>query len=65
MDTQNTNPQLSNEHKRQKRGTDKSPIVSDDDCDGSYPAFIVVEATDGQSIKLSVFGIQKLLKCAV
>jgi hypothetical protein len=40
-------------------------VLSDDDNDGNFPSFIVVEAADGQPIKYSIFVIQKLLKCAV
>jgi hypothetical protein len=40
-------------------------VLSDDDNDGNFPSFIVVEAADGQPIKYSIFASQKLLKCAV
>lgn len=69
----NTHPQSNdckmdtqlNERKRQKRGADNSLILSDDEADGNFPSFIVVEATNTQNITLSIFGIQKLLRCAV
>jgi hypothetical protein len=65
MDTQqNTNPPAV-ERKRQKHGADNSLILPDDEPDNNFPSFIVVESTNGQPIKLSIFGIQKLLKCAV
>jgi hypothetical protein len=54
-----------NDRKRQKRVADESIVLSDDDNDGNFPSFIVVEAADGQPIKYSIFAIQKLLKCAV
>jgi hypothetical protein len=51
---------------RKKHRADDSLIVSDDDCNASsYPTFLVLEPTNGQRIELSIFGIQKLLKCAV
>lgn len=62
MTTQeNTNPP-SNE--RKKRRADDSLVISDDDND-SYPSFLVAEPTTSKTIDLSIFGIQKLLKCAV
>jgi hypothetical protein len=64
MTTQmNTNPPSID---RKKRRADDSLIVSDEDCSSnSYPTFLVVEPTNGQKIDLSMFGIQKLLKCAM
>jgi hypothetical protein len=59
------NPQTTNERKRQKRPEDESIILSNDDNDGSFPLFIVIEAADGQPVKYSILAIQKLLKCAV
>jgi hypothetical protein len=60
-----TNAQTSNERKRQKHLADESIVLSDDDNDGNFPSFIVVEAADGQPIKYSIVAIQKLLMCAV
>ncbi len=59
-----TNPP-SNE--RKKRRADESIILSDDETvdNNHFPTFFVVEAVEGHSIDLSIFGIQKLLKCAV
>jgi hypothetical protein len=65
MEALSTNPLTSNECKRQKHLTDESIVLSDDDIDGNFPLFIVVEAADGQPIKYSIFVIQKLLKCAM
>ena len=64
MNTNNTNPP-SNSHK--KRRTDDSIVLSDEDsaANAHYPTFLVVEPADGHTIDLSIFGIQKLLKCAV
>ena len=65
----NTNIQTPNERKPQKRQADQSFIVSDDDDDdrkcNNFQSFFVVEPRDGKIINLSIFGIQKLLKCAV
>jgi hypothetical protein len=55
----------SNESKRQKRLRDENIVLSDDDSDGNFPSFIVVEAADGQPIKYSNFAIKKMLMCAV
>jgi hypothetical protein len=65
MDTQNNTPQPSNERKRQKRLADNSLVVCDDESDTSFPSFLVIEPCDNHAIKLSIFGLQKLLKCAV
>jgi hypothetical protein len=65
MDAIFANQSTSNDRKRHKRVADESIVLSDDDNDGNFPSFIVVEAADGQPIKYSIFGIQKLLKCAV
>jgi hypothetical protein len=62
MDASTSNPQTTNE---QKRLADENIVLSDDDNDGNFPSFILIEATDGQPIKHSIFAIQKLLKCAV
>lgn len=58
----NTHPQSND---RKKRRADDSLFVSDDDSSSSYPAFLVVEPDSGHTIGISIFGIQKLLKCAV
>jgi hypothetical protein len=47
----NINAQTSNERKRQKRLADGSIVLSDDDNDGNFPSFIVIESADGQPIK--------------
>jgi hypothetical protein len=47
METISTNPLTLNERKRQKRAADESILLSDDDNDGNFPSFIVVEAADG------------------
>jgi hypothetical protein len=60
-----SNPQTMNERKCQKRLAGESIVLSDDDNDGNFPSFIVVEAADGQPIKYSIFATQKPLKCAV
>lgn len=65
METTNTTPPTSVERKRQKRVAENSLLVSDDEVDDSFPSFIVVEALNGQPIPLSIFGIQKLLNCAI
>ena len=65
MNTHTTNPPLANERKRQKREADNSLVLSEDEGDCNFPSFIVVEATEGQSIELSIFCFQKLLKCSV
>jgi hypothetical protein len=57
-----TNLQL-NDHK--KRRASDSLILGDDDSANIFPTFLVVEAVNGQNIDLSIFAIQKLLKCAV
>ncbi len=65
MTTQtNQNPQSND---RKKRRADDSVVLSDDDnCASShFPTFFVVEPHEGHTIDLSIFGIQKLLKCAV
>jgi hypothetical protein len=51
MDAIFANQPTSNERKRQKRLADESIAPSDDDNDGNFPSFIVIEAADGQSIK--------------
>ena len=65
MTTQIQNPPATNK----KRRADESSQLSDSETDGtssnSYPTFLVVEPKNGQTIKLSIFAIQKLLKCAV
>ena len=64
----NTNTQTPNDRKRQKRQADHSFIVSDDEDLNSineFDSFLVVEPADNKVINLSIFGIQKLLKCAV
>jgi hypothetical protein len=65
MDTQNKTPQPCNERKRQKRLADNSLLFCDDESDTSFPSFIVIESSDKHAIKLSIFSLQKLLKCAV
>lgn len=57
----------SNERKKQKRQADNSLVLSDDESENSnsFPTFLVVEATNNEPIKLSIFAIQKLLKCGV
>jgi hypothetical protein len=62
MEASTSNPQTTSERKRQKCLADESIVLSDDDNDGNFPSFIVV---DGQPIKYSIFAIQKFLKCAV
>lgn len=57
---QNSNPPSND---RKKRRADDSLIISDDES--SFPSFLVVEPTSPKKIDLSIFGIQKLLKCAV
>ena len=57
-----TNPP-SNDSK--KRKADESLILAEDNSIVGYPTFLVVETGSGQAIDLSIFGIQKLLKCAV
>ena len=64
----NTNTRTPNERKRQKRPADQSFNVSDDDDyknDNNFHSFFVIEPAEGKTINLSIFGIQKLLKCAV
>jgi hypothetical protein len=65
MTTQtNPNPQSND---RKKRRADDSVVLSDEEsvvCN-HFPTFLVVEPIDGHCIDLSIFGIQKLLKCAV
>jgi hypothetical protein len=74
MTTHKTLP-TSNDRKK-KRKANESIVVSDHEShamtdeendaeDSFFPTFLVAEATDGQPIKLSIFGIQKLLQCAV
>ena len=62
MTTQNTNPPSND---RKKRRADDSLIMSEEDSSAYYPTFLVVEPVDGHAINLSIFAIQKLLKCAV
>ena len=63
MNTNTTNPSSND---RKKRRADDSLIISDDDYNAnSYPTFLVVEPNNDGKIELSIFGIQKLLKCAV
>jgi hypothetical protein len=57
MEALTSNPQTTNER---KRVADESIVLSDDDNNGNFPSFIVVEAADGQPIKYSIFAIQKL-----
>ena len=64
METNKQN-QPPNERKRQKREADGSILLSDDDLPSSFLTFLVVETADGQPIRTSIFGIQKLIKCAV
>jgi hypothetical protein len=64
MEALSTNPLTSNERKRQKRLADESIVFSDDDNDGNFPSFIVIEAADDQPIKYSIFAVQNLLKFA-
>ena len=59
---QNTNPPSND---RKKRRADDSLVISDNDDSGSYPSFLIAEPTTDKQIDLSIFGIQKLLKCAV
>lgn len=54
-----------NTYPQKKRRADDSLIVSDDDSSSNYPTFLVVEPAEGHTINISIFGIQKLLKCAV
>jgi hypothetical protein len=65
MDTRNNTPLPSNDCKRHKRLADNSLVVRDDESDTSFPSFIIIEPSDNHTIKLSIFGLQKLLKCAV
>jgi hypothetical protein len=58
---ENKNPSSND---RKKRRADDSHIISDDDRD-SYPSFMIVEPTTNKKIDQSIFGIYKLLKCAV
>ena len=60
-----THPPASSDSNK-KRKADESLVLSDNEKNqDSFPSFLVVESVDGQPIKLSIFGIQKLLKCAV
>jgi hypothetical protein len=63
--TTTTNIPLSND--RKKRRAEDSIAVSDDEAplENQYPSFLVAEPLQGHTIDLSIFGIQKLLKCAV
>ena len=47
----------------QKRRAEDILTLSDDET--TFPRYLVVTATDEPAINLSVFGIQKLLSCAV
>ena len=51
--------------KKQKQ-QDSVDLTSDDKSRNlNFPRFLVVSAKDEQPIKLSIFGIQKLVSCAV
>jgi hypothetical protein len=67
MDTNNTpgsDPQKqSNEFTKKRRA--ETLLTFSDEKNSSYSRFLVASAKDGQPIKLSIFGIQKLLLCAV
>jgi hypothetical protein len=54
MEASTSNPQTTNERKCL---ADESVVLSDDDNDGNFASFIVVEAADGQPIKYSIFAI--------
>ena len=62
MSTSKTNPP-SNDSK--KRKADESLVLFEDNNIVGYPTFLVVETLSGQAIDLSIFGIQKVIKCAV
>jgi hypothetical protein len=62
--TQGNDPQLIPNDQAKKRKVDNVPIFSDEK-DATFSRFLVVTAKDEQPIKLSIFGIQKLLFCAV
>jgi hypothetical protein len=52
-----------NETKGHNRGADNSLMLSDSDHDFSsgFPTFLVAEAVSKETIKLSIFGIKKLV----
>ena len=69
---ENTKPTLDSTKKKRKQ-LNSLEMSSDDDLDQTlggraglhFPRFLVVAARDSQPIKLSIFGIQKLVACAI
>jgi hypothetical protein len=61
MDT--TNPTTIEQSSRKR----PAPAVqsSDEETDVSFPHFLVVESTNGEPIRHSIFAIQKMVQCAV
>lgn len=71
-----TKQQPNTSEKSKKRRANESLLMSDpngttssdsdiETNDNWFPSFLVAQSTDGQQIKLSIFGIQKLIKCAI
>ena len=65
----NTPPSNENSMKqgnKKKRLAENSLLLSDEEiADNSFAVFLVVETIDQQPLSLSIFAIQKILKCAV
>ena len=58
-----TNLATPNEQNKKRRAVESVSLSDDEDC--VYPRFLIVKAKDDESIRLSIFGIQKLLSCAI
>ena len=58
-----TNLVTPNEQNKKRRAVESVSLSDDEDC--VYPRFLIVKAKDDESIRLSIFGIQKLLSCAI
>jgi len=52
-----------NEHAKKRRADEL--LSSSDEDESTYPRFLVVSTTNDSPIELSIFGIQKLLSCAI
>ena len=65
METSTQNNNQTKDIKKRKQH-DSVDLTSDDEGrNTNFPRFLVVSARDEQPIKVSIFGIQKLLSCAV
>lgn len=62
--SQDTDPFSTSDNQKKKRRAAESVSFSDED-ESTFPSYLVAASVDDQPINLSIFGIQKLLSCAI